>query len=296
MCSWFMRKCKMQVVFKSSLLLSSLLIVSGQVFAAPTVATPEPTVQYGAAPALDGESNENFNPSDKKIDGNVIYDLLEQITQLKREVSELRGFSEQQSHQMGLLTKRQRSLYQDVDRRMLELEAGSSSRGSVVNPSTTSNQGSSGLSTINSGSKASSSGVRLSDSVENTATEQAAYTKAFNLLKEGNYNQSITAFRAFLRVYGTGKYADNAQYWLGEANYATRDYKTALVEFKKIVTDYQDSPKRKDAELKIGFTYYELKDWDAAKRALNSVLSQYPDTTNARTAKQRLERLVREGR
>lgn len=287
----------MQVVFKSSLLLSSLLIVSAQAFAAPTVATPEPTVQYGAAPALDGESNESFNLSDKKIDGNVIYDLLEQIAQLKREVSELRGFSEQQNHQMDLLTKRQRSLYQDVDRRMLELEAGSSSRGSVVvNPSTTRNQGSSGLSTTNRGPNTSSSSVPLSDGVEDTANEQAAYTKAFNLLKEGNYNQSITAFRAFLTVYGTGKYADNAQYWLGEANYATRDYKTALVEFKKIVTDYQDSPKRKDAELKIGFTYYELKDWDAAKRALNSVLSQYPDTTNARTAKQRLDRLVREGR
>lgn len=286
----------MQVVFKSSLLLSSLLVLS-QAIAAPPAAVPEPVLQYGAAPALDDQSEQRLDLSDKNIDNNVIYDLLEQITQLKKEVSELRGFSEQQGHQMGLLTKRQRSLYQDVDRRILELEAGSSSSSGVtVNHSMMNEQSSSGLTVTNDSIAAPVSGIMQPDNLENTANEQAAYTKAFNLLKEGNYNQSIIAFRTFLSVYGTGKYADNAQYWLGEANYATRDYKTALVEFKKIVTDYQDSPKRKDAELKIGFTYYELKDWDAAKRALNSVLSQYPDTTNARTAKQRLERLAREGR
>lgn len=285
----------MQVIFKSGLLLSSLLVI-GQVMASPPRSAPEPLLQYGAPPALDEESKQRIDVLEKKLDNNVIYDLLEQIAQLKKEVSELRGFSEQQGHQMGLLTKRQRSLYQDVDRRILELEAGSSSSGMTVNRHTVPDQGSSGLTVTNHGTGAMGSGIQQPGNLVDTANEQAAYTKAFNLLKEGNYSQSITAFRAFLTVYGTGKYADNAQYWLGEANYATRDYKTALVEFQKILTDYQDSPKRKDAELKIGFTYYELKDWDAAKRALNSVLSQYPDTTNARTAKQRLERLVREGR
>ena len=286
----------MQVVFKSSLLLSSLLVIS-QAIASPPRMAPEPLQQYGAAPALDGESEQRLNLLEKKLDNNVIYDLLDQITQLKREVSELREFTEQQGHQMGLLTKRQRSLYQDIDRRMLELEAGSSSRrGMPASKRITTGPSSSGL-TVTSGGQTSApaSGIKPV-SIADVANEQAAYTKAFNLLKEGNYNQSITAFRAFLSAHGKGKYADNAQYWLGEANYAIRDYKTALVEFQKILTDYPDSPKRKDAELKIGFTYYELKDWDAAKRALNSVLSQYPGTTNARTAKQRLERLVREGR
>lgn len=265
--------------------------------ASPPRSAPEPILEYGVPPALDERSKQRIDVLDKKLDNNVIYDLLEQISQLKKEVSELRGFSEQQGHQMGLLTKRQRSLYQDVDRRILELEAGSSSSSSMtVNRPRVPGQGSSGLTVTNDGAGAMGSGIKQPGNLVAAANEQAVYTKAFNLLKEGNYSQSIIAFRAFLSTYGTGKYADNAQYWLGEANYATRDYKTALVEFQKILTDYQDSPKRKDAELKIGFTYYELKDWDAAKRTLNSVLSQYPDTTNARTAKQRLERLVREGR
>jgi len=288
-----MGQCKMQNVFKSGLLLSAVLVVN-QTIAAPPRTAPEPLIQYGAAPALDEKSEQRLNLLEKKLDNNVIYDLLEQIAQLKKEVSELRGYTEQQTHQMNLLTKRQRSLYQDVDRRMLELEAGSSSRsGGAVSQSNINGQSSSGL-TVAPTDSATANGI--TGPADNSADENAAYTKAFNLLREGNYSQSISAFKAFLTNFGKGKYADNAQYWLGEANYATRDYKTALVEFQKILTDYTDSPKRKDAELKIGFTYYELKDWDAAKRALQNVQTQYPNTSNARTAKQRLDRLAREGR
>lgn len=288
----------MQVVLKSSFLLSSLLIIS-QAIAAPPRSAPEALPIIGTAPAIDNKSEQRLNLLEKKLDNNVIYDLLEQIEKLQREVSDLRGFSEQQGHQMEVLTKRQRSLYQDVDRRILELEAGSTSKGrGVVNQRTEGWKSSSGLTVVTEAAKGqmeSTSGV-APVTVTDEATEYAEYKKAFNLLKEGNYSQSIIAFRAFLLNYGTGKYADNAQYWIGEGSYATRDYKTALVEFQKIVTDYPDSSKRKDAELKIGFTYYELKDWSASQRALNGVVRQYPGTSNARTAQQRLDRLAREGR
>ena len=286
----------MRMGYKSALLLISSLLIIDQAVASPPRVAPEPLVPYGAAPpVLDEKAEQRLNLLEKKMDSNVIYELLETLNQIKLEISELREIAEQQEHKMSLLTKRQRSLYQDVDRRMLELEAGSSSYKTTPPVDKTANSGytSSGLSvntTANSGLS------NTEGTMGDPAQEQAAYTRAFNLLKEGNYSQAITAFREFLKSYGSGKYADNAQYWLGEANYATRDYKTALVEFQRILTDYQDSPKRKDAELKIGFTYYELKDWAASRRALESVVAQFPNTTNARTAKQRLERLTREGR
>ncbi|MCK4709928.1 MAG: tol-pal system protein YbgF [Gammaproteobacteria bacterium] len=281
----------MRVVYKSSLLLISSLLVINQAIASPPRVAPEPLVPYGAAPPLlDEKAEQRLNLLEKKMGSNVIYELLETLNQIKIEISELREIAEQQEHQMNLLTKRQRSLYQDVDRRMLELEAGSSSsyKAAPVNNTTNSGYTSSGISA--------NTASNSEGAADDPAQEQAAYTRSFNLLKEGNYSQAITAFRAFLKTYGSGKYADNAQYWLGEANYATRDYKTALVEFQKILTEYQDSPKRKDAELKIGFTYYELKDWAASRRALESVVAQFPGTTNARTATQRLDRLTREGR
>ncbi|MCK5334705.1 MAG: tol-pal system protein YbgF [Gammaproteobacteria bacterium] len=285
----------MQVVFKSSLLLSSLLVIS-QAIASPPRTAPEPLQQYGAAPALDGESEQRLNLLEKKLDNNVIYDLLDQITQLKREVSELREFTEQQGHQMGLLTKRQRSLYQDIDRRMLELEAGSSSRrGMPASKRITTGPSSSGL-TVTSGGQTSApaSGIKPV-SIADVANEQAAYTKAFNLLKEGNYNQSITAFRAFLSAHGKGKYADNAQYWLGEASYVSRDYKRALSEFQQLISQYPESSKNPGARLKIGYVYFELKNWSAASEALQQVISLYRETTVAKKANERLQRMKREG-
>lgn len=287
----------MRVVSTTGLILCAL-VFSYQAVSAPPRVAPAPMVPP-AAPALDEQAEERLNLLEKKMDNNVIYELLEQLNQLRQEVSELREIAEQQDHQMNLLTKRQRSLYQDVDRRMLELEAGSTKKGGMSSGyQSNQQQSSSGLSVNNTAG----SNIALPDKTPDNAgsadpsLEYSTYTKAFNLLKEGNYVQAIIALRSFLVSYGAGTYADNAQYWLGEANYATRDYKTALVEFQKIITDYQDSPKRKDAELKIGFTYYELKDWEAARRALESVIAQYPNTTNARTAKLRLERLAREGR
>jgi len=287
----------MRVVSTTGLILCTL-VFSFQAASAPPRIAPAPIVVPPAAPALDEQAENRLNLLEKKMDNNVIYELLDQLNQLRQEISELREISEQQDHQMNLLTKRQRSLYQDVDRRMLELEAGSTKSSSSSSYQSNQQQSSSGLSVDNNAG----SNVGLPDKqpvnagAADPSLEYSTYTKAFNLLKEGNYTQAIVALRSFLLSYGTGTYADNAQYWLGEANYATRDYKTALVEFQKILTDYQESPKRKDAELKIGFTYYELKDWEAARRALESVITQYPNTTNARTAKLRLERLAREGR
>ncbi len=283
----------MRVIAKSTGVLIGSVFVLAQAYAAPPRTAPEPPAMI-TPPALDSESEERLSLLEKKMDNNVIYELLEQLNQLRLEISELREFAEQQEHQMSLLTKRQRSLYQDIDRRMLELEAGSSRSGVTKNTYSNSSGSSSGLAPADGSTTTSTTVPDLAN--PDPAQEQAAYTRAFKLLKDGNYSSAITAFRGFLATYGSGKFADNAQYWLGEANYATRDYKTALAEFQKILSNFPDSPKRKDAELKIGFTYYELKDWEASKRSLQAVITNFPNTTNARTAKQRLDRLTREGR
>ena len=121
------------------------------------------------------------------------------------------------------------------------------------------------------------------------------YTAAFDLLKEGQYSKSIAAFDSFLKTYPESKYADNAQYWLGEANYVSREYKTALSAFQTLIAKYPESTKISGARLKIGYTYYELKNWSAAKDALMQVVKLYPDTSVATKANDRLERIKREG-
>ena len=115
------------------------------------------------------------------------------------------------------------------------------------------------------------------------------------MLKDGRYAPSITEFRNFIQRYPQSKFLDNAQYWLAEALYVSRDYPAALKEFQKILTHYKDSGKLQGAELKIGYTYYEMQDWANARTTLESVKSRYPNTTVATKADERLQRMKREG-
>lgn len=121
--------------------------------------------------------------------------------------------------------------------------------------------------------------------------ERAAYERAFNLLKDGRYDLSVTAFKTFVNTYPKGRFVDNAQYWLGEANYVQRHFKAALSEFEKVVKNHPKSPKRADALLKMGYTYQELGQNDKARASLNEVLTKYPNSTAARLAQKRLQDL-----
>ena len=51
-----------------------------------------------------------------------------------------------------------------------------------------------------------------------------------------------------------------------------------------------------DAWLKMGYAQYEMKNWKAARKSLQTVVSKFPDSRAARYAKQRLERMKKEGR
>ena len=124
---------------------------------------------------------------------------------------------------------------------------------------------------------------------------QAAYDQAFNLLRSAQYDQAITAFKQFIADHPKGPLSDNAQYWLGEADYVTRQFPAALAEFQKVVTDYPDSPKVPDAELKVGFTHYEMAQWDDARKTLTDVVSKYPDSSAAKLAQNRLQKMKAEG-
>jgi tol-pal system protein YbgF len=107
---------------------------------------------------------------------------------------------------------------------------------------------------------------------------------------------AINAFRQFLEAYPDGPFSDNAQYWLGEAYYVSRDFPNALAEFRKVIERHPDSQKVPDAMLKIGYTQYELRQWDVARRMLTDVSQRAPGTTVARLAQQRLDRMRQEGR
>lgn len=246
-----------------------------------------------------GELESRIQQLERKLDSRSLVDLLEQVSNLQREVQQLRGDIEVQTHGMESLQKRQRDLYLDIDRRLHRLEAGGVQQpatgaggtegGAGVPPAAAPVPATRGVAEQPAGS------VAAGASALNPADQRKDYDRALEQLKEGRYNEASSAFKTFLEKHPASSYSDNAQYWLGEVFYVTRQFQPALDEFSKVLSSYPDSPKVADAKLKMGYIQYELKEWARAQELLNQVVKGYPGTTTARLAQERLDRMKREG-
>ncbi len=83
------------------------------------------------------------------------------------------------------------------------------------------------------------------------AAETKAYEAALNQFKLGNYPLAISAFQGFLVTYPSSKLAPSAQYWIGNAHFAQRDYKQAIAAQQKVIAAWPDDAKAPDAMLNI---------------------------------------------
>jgi len=231
------------------------------------------------------------------LSSQVLIEQSQRVEQIQQELTSLRGLLENQENQLSLIKQRQRNLYQDIDRRLndLEIKGGAVSAGETPVSATAMPTGSEGTLASPIAPPSSSVSAVAPLALSNDKNGKSAYTQAFNTLKEGRYKQAIEEFKAFQNNYPESAYGANAQYWLGETYSVSRDYKTSLSEFQRVVSEYPESNKVEGALLKIGFTYYEMQDWVSAKSALELVINKYPGTTVARKAKERLQRMKREG-
>ena len=117
----------------------------------------------------------------------------------------------------------------------------------------------------------------------------ADYRAAVELVKSGKTTEAVAAFRRFLQVYPRHEYADNAQYWLGEAYYAAKDYQHALVEFRATIETYPRGNKVPDALLKVGYCYSALGQTEKSRAVLEQVVNLYPKSEPAALAAKKLE-------
>lgn len=222
-----------------------------------------PVVEMGAGGAPAASS-----PPSREI----LADLLQQLESLQTELRSLRGQVEVQTNEIERLKARQRDLLADIDRRVGELER----------------RGSAGALAVSGGPAPAAPVITLQ--------EQKDYDTAFSLMKQGQYDRAAKGFRDFLANYPQSGLRDNARYWLGEAYYVKRDFRKALVEFTRLMSDQPTNPKAPDAMLKIGYSYYELGEWARARENLNQVIARYPGQPAAKSAEQRLAKMKKEGK
>lgn len=121
---------------------------------------------------------------------------------------------------------------------------------------------------------------------------RALYQRQYAALRAGDHASAIAGFRAFLQQYPHSDYADNAQYWLGEAFYDQRQYKLAMREFRRVINNYPRGNKVPDALLKIGFCYAALGETSKARDVLEQVTRVYPASNPGKLAQRRLAELA----
>lgn len=255
---------------------------------------------------------------ERLLDNRGLLDLLGEVEKLNREIRQLRGEMEVQRHGTDRQSARQEQLYKDMEARLEALE-----RGTARTSTTDGAQAPAGVAPTapatptaatvpapgaepgaSQPDDASARGTRpdiggapvpgsapLTVAAAQPPSEDASYQSAFDLLKIGQYDKSITAFGDFLTRFPGSPHADNAQYWLAEAYYVTHRYEPAISEYNKLVGSYPESQKLTHALLKVGYSYHELGKIPEAKATLEDLKLRYPGTTAARLADERLQRI-----
>jgi tol-pal system protein YbgF len=200
-----------------------------------------------------------------------LVNLMSRLDAVQKDLAALRDDVETLQYQVEQSGTRQRDLYLDIDQRLQELEKANANltvfEGGSLNPGQLPVPG---------------------------GTDRANYQAAFELLKQGRYDQAAIALQQFMVAFPDSELSDNAQYWLAETHYVTQQFAEALPAFQLVVERYPESRKIPDALLKIGYCNYELKRLTASEKALRAVVDQYPETTAARLASQRLDRIKTE--
>ena len=241
---------------------------------------------------------------ERVLNGQGLAELLTRIQRLQEDVEKLRGDLEVQGNDLNGIKQRQRDLYLDIDRRLQQLETAAAATAApgaspplaaTSAPRVAPGPGASAPMTAAMPAAPTPTTTTPAPAPPNPEQEQAAYQKAFDILKAGRYDDAVAAFHDMLNSYPGGKLADNAQYWIGEAHFAARRFREAADEFSKVINNYPQSSKVADAMLKLGFSYYELADWTKARDTLEMLKGRYPQSTAAQLADRRLQKMKTEG-
>ncbi len=188
-----------------------------------------------------------------------LLDLQSQIDGLKAELSSLRGQNEQLARDVAEMQRRQKDMAQGVDERLRQFEP----------------------------IKVTVDGQQFQ--VE--PNEKRDYEAALARFRDGKYAEAQGLWVAFLKQYPGSGYVPSARFWLGNAQYATRDYKEAVQNFRAILAAAPQHARAPEAMLSIANCQIELKEVRGARKTLEDLLHTYPQSEAAPAAKERLARL-----
>lgn len=196
----------------------------------------------------------------------ALLDLQGQIESLKSDLSKSRGTQEQLARDLSELQVRQKDLLVGLEDRLRR----SDERMQRLEP------------------------VKVSlDGAEFMAepAEKREYDAALEIFRNGDFVNAQAALGGFVNRYRLSGYVPSALFWLGNAQYANKDYKEALANFQRMLKSTPTHPRAAEAMLAIANVQIELKDLKSARKSLDDLIKAHPTTETAATARDRLARL-----
>lgn len=121
--------------------------------------------------------------------------------------------------------------------------------------------------------------------------EKADFDRSMALFRQADFPAAQSAFAGFLSRYPTSVYNPSVLFWLGNAQYANKAYREAMVNFQRLLSESPTHPRSAEAMLAISNIQVELKDLKAARKTLEDLVKAYPASETAVTARERLSRL-----
>lgn len=191
--------------------------------------------------------------------GKSLLDLQRQIELMRADMASLRGVNEQLARDVAELQRLQRDQLQLVNERIGKLEP-----------------------------------VKVTvDGVEFVAdpVEKRDFESALTVFRKGDFAKAQNNLAGFIGRYPSSPYVTPALFWLGNAQYALRDYKDAIANFRALIAKDAQHMRAPEAVLSLANCQIELKDSKAARKTLTDLIKAYPQSEAAAAAKERLTTL-----
>ncbi len=187
-----------------------------------------------------------------------LLDLQGQIDGLKSEQSQIRGGQERLARDLSEAQMSQKDTVNGVNERLRRLEP-----------------------------------VKVTvDSAEFMAepAEKRDYEAAMDIFRKGDFAAAQVSLSQFVQRFGKSGYAPSALFWLGNAQYANKDYKDAMTNFQQMLKAAPAHVRAPEAMLAISNVQIELKDLKGARKTMDELVKAYPSSEAAATARDRLAR------
>jgi tol-pal system protein YbgF len=189
----------------------------------------------------------------------ALLDLQGQIEGLKAELSQGRGAQEQLARELSEVQMRQKDVVTGMDERLRRFEP-----------------------------------LKVTlDGQEFMAepSEKREYDAAMETFRKGDFAAAQSALGQFVQRHRKSGYTPSALFWLGNAQYAVKDYKESMANFQQMLKSAPTHPRAPEAMLAISNVQIELKDLRGARKTMDELIKAYPASETAATARERLARL-----